>query len=134
MLPFEMFIFEKPRSRQMRDKQKRSDWRTRIREEAIAQGGGAAGPAQGPIRVRIGYYFRSVSLDVDNILKAILDGLERVVYESDNDITDLIVSKRSLDDIARNENTSAQFMRALQRNQDFLHIIIDRSVVVEVLQ
>ena len=46
----------------------------------LPHGGPAIRPRRNPIRVRIGYYYRGGSLDLDNILKAILDGLEGVAY------------------------------------------------------
>ena len=83
--------------------------------------------------MRIGYYFRGDSLDVDNILKAILDGLEGVVYTDDNLITDLIVSKRSLDEFARMD-VSVAFTRALETGADFVNILVDRAGEIEVMK
>jgi Holliday junction resolvase RusA-like endonuclease len=133
VLPFELFVFATPVSRQTRRKTKRRDWRETIREEAlmVRVAGGAA--VTEPIRVRIGYYFRGGSLDVDNILKAILDGLQGVVYTDDNLIMDLIVSKRSLDEFVR-VGVSAAFARALATGADFVHIVVDRPSEIEVLR
>ena len=83
--------------------------------------------------MRIGYYFRGDSLDVDNILKAILDGLEGVVYTDDNLIADLIVSKRALDEFARMD-VSVEFARALETGADFVHIRVDQVGELEVMK
>lgn len=133
MLPFELFVFATPVSRQTHRKRKRRDWRETIREEALTARAAGEIPVTEPIRVRIGYYFRGGSLDVDNILKAILDGLEGVVYSNDNLIMDLIVSKRSLDEFVRLD-VSAAFAGALATGADFIHIVVDRPDEVEVLR
>ena len=86
-----------------------------------------------PIRMRIGYYFRGGSLDVDNILKAILDGLEGVVYTDDNLITDLFVFKRSLDELTRMD-VSVEFAHALKSGSDFVNIRVDRAGASEVMK
>lgn len=83
--------------------------------------------------MRIGYYFRGDSLDVDNILKAMLDGLEGVVYTDDNLIADLVVSKRSLDEFARLD-VSVEFARALESGADFVHIRVDQVGDIEVMK
>ncbi len=90
--------------------------------------------ASEPIRVKIGYYYSgSGSLDVDNIVKAILDALEGIVYTDDNLITDLVVSKRSLDAIARID-VSAGFAEALATGADFVHIVADAPSGIEVFR
>jgi len=133
VLPFELFVFATPVSRQTHRKRKRRDWREVIREEALVVRPVGESAVAEPIRVRVGYYFRGGSLDVDNILKAILDGLEGVVYTDDNLIMDLIVSKRSLDEFVRLE-VSAAFARALATGADFVHIVVDRPLEIEVLK
>ena len=133
MLPFELFVFATPVSRQARRKKKRRDWREDIRTEALKLQKPGNTPVSEPVRVRIGYYFRGGSLDVDNILKAILDGLEGVVFTDDNLIADLIVSKRSLDEFVRIQ-VSPSFARALEAGADFVHIVVDRPIDIKVLR
>jgi Holliday junction resolvase RusA-like endonuclease len=133
VLPFELFVFATPVSAQARRKRKRRDWRETIREEALKLITTGDLPASEPIRVRIGYYFRGGSLDVDNVVKAILDGLKHIVYTDDGMIVDLIVSKRSLDEFVRFD-VSASFARALATGADFVHIVVDRPTEIEVLR
>lgn len=133
VLPFELFVFATPVSRQTHRKRKRRDWRETIKEEALAVRTVTDLAVSEPIRVRVGYYFHGASLDLDNILKAILDGLEGVVYDDDNMIVDLIASKRSLDEFVRLD-VSATFARALATGADFVHIVVDRPTEIEVLR
>lgn len=83
--------------------------------------------------MQIGYYFRGGSLDVDNILKAILDGMKDVVYTDDNLVTDLVVRKRSLDGFLRMD-VSVEFAQALETGADFVHILVDRAGQIEVMK
>src|SRR5947209_1751226 len=98
-----MFLFATPVSRQTRNRKKRNDWREEIRAKALELQTPNESPWPEPVRVRIGYYFHGDSLDIDNILKAILDGLKGVVYTDDNLVADLVASKRSLDEFVRLE-------------------------------
>jgi Holliday junction resolvase RusA-like endonuclease len=133
VLPFELFLFATPVSKQARSKKKRSDWREEIHARALEVQTPDESPWSEPVRVRIGYYFRGDSLDVDNILKAILDGLGGVVYTDDNLIADLIVSKRSLDEFARMD-VSVKFAQALETGADFVHILVDQVGEIEVMK
>jgi crossover junction endodeoxyribonuclease RusA len=128
-----MVLYATPRSRQSRDKRKRREWREDIQSEALAHRLAGAVPVDEPVRVKIGYYYRGASLDLDNIFKAILDGLEGVVYSNDNLITDLVASKRSLDEFARID-VSPMLMRAIAAGADFVHIVADRPEDIEVLR
>ena len=83
--------------------------------------------------MRIGYYYSGRSLDVDNILKAMLDGLEHVVYTNDNLIVDLIVSKRTFADLAQIDMSKA-LMSAVGTGADFIHLMVDRPTTIEVLR
>ncbi len=42
------------------------------------------------------YFFRRGGLDVDNMLKPILDALNGVVYEDDGDVSQVLEERRSL--------------------------------------
>jgi crossover junction endodeoxyribonuclease RusA len=133
VLPFEFFVLATPISMQARSQKKRRDWREEIRARALEAWDPSHSPYSEPIRVQIGYYFRGGSLDVDNILKAILDGMKDVVYTDDNLVTDLVVSKRSLDGFLRLD-VSVEFARALETGADFVHILVDRAGETEVLK
>ena len=128
-----MVVFATPRSRQTRKRHKRREWKEEIEEEARRHLLPGFRILDEPIAVRIGYYYRGASLDIDNILKAILDGLEEVVYVSDNSIVDLIASKRSLIGFA-DERVSGTLAAALQTGADFVHITVAPSADVEVLR
>ena len=133
MLPFEFFVVATPVSSQARNRKKRRDWGAEIRARALEAWDPNHSPFSEPIRVQIGYYFRGGSLDVDNILKAILDGMKDVVYTDDNLVTDLAVKKRSLDGFLRMD-MSVGFACALETGADFVHVLVDRADEIEVLK
>ena len=47
-------------------------------------------PEIGPIMLTITYFYDAVEIDVDNILKPILDALKGLLYMDDNQITDIL--------------------------------------------
>jgi Holliday junction resolvase RusA-like endonuclease len=128
-----MVVFATPVSRQARRKRKRRDWTEVVKNEALALCPPGFAPVSEPVIVKIGYYFRGASLDLDNIFKAILDGLEHVVYTEDNLIVDIVASKRSLEQSVR-VDVSPTLARALASGADFVHIVVDRAGVAEVLR
>ena len=132
-VPFEMVVFATPRSRQTRRRRKRREWKGEIEEQARRHLQPGVAVLDEPITVRIGHYYRRVSLDVDNILKAILDGLEKVVYTNDNLIVDLIVSKRAIEGFSH-DRVSTVLARSLAAGVDFVHITVSPSMDVEVLR
>lgn len=56
-------------------------------------------PVGGPIVATIDVYYRS-KLDVDNVAKSILDGLNGVAYEDDDQVVELLVRKHKVKDKA----------------------------------
>jgi Holliday junction resolvase RusA-like endonuclease len=128
-----MVVFATPVSRQARRKHKRTAWKETVRNEALAARSSGATPVAEPVVVKIGYYYRGASLDLDNIFKAILDGLEHVVYTEDNLIADIVASKRSLEQFVR-VDVSPALARALASGADFVHIVVERAGEAEVLR
>jgi hypothetical protein len=58
--------------------------------------------------------------------------MKDAVYTDDNLITDLIASKRSLDEVLR-VSVSVPFAGALATGADFVHVVVDQPVQIEVL-
>lgn len=128
-----MFVFATPVSGQTRRRRKRRDWTHEIKDQARRQISSGTTILDEPLAVRIGYYYRKASLDVDNVVKAILDGLEEIVYTNDNLIVDLIVSKRAIEGFSH-ERVTGGLARALFAKADFVHITVAPSTDVEVLR
>lgn len=74
--------------------------------------------------VTITYFFKAVSLDVDNIPKPILDALKGLVYSDDSQVTDLLCRKRDLNVDLQIRKPSAVLLDALSKSEQFLYITI----------
>jgi crossover junction endodeoxyribonuclease RusA len=75
----------------------------------------------------ITYFYDSLSADVDNIPKPILDALKGLVYLDDGQITDIICRKRSLNIDLRFENPTQVLAEGLNSGNEFLHILIEEA-------
>lgn len=56
-------------------------------------------PQSGPLAVELNIYARG-RMDVDNVAKSILDGLNGVAYEDDDQVVELLVKKHKVKDKA----------------------------------
>lgn len=92
-MTFAMVLAEKPLSREA------EHWRgyqDRIRSAATRWMAGQP-PLTGRLYARVVWMrLRDEPGDVDNILKRLLDGLERVVFENDRDVAELLVQRVGL--------------------------------------
>ena len=52
-------------------------------------------PAEGPVSVVLDIYIRR-RMDVDNVAKSVLDGLNGVAYEDDDQVIELLVRKHKV--------------------------------------
>jgi hypothetical protein len=62
-----------------------------------------------------------------------LETIRAISRRDDNLVTDLVVSKRSLDGFLRLD-LSVEFARALETGADFVHVLVDRAGETEVLK
>jgi hypothetical protein len=81
----------------------------------------------------ITYFYDSVSIDVDNIPKPILDALKGLVYLEDDQVTDILCRKRNLNSDLRVENPSSVLADGLSRGNEFLHVVIEEAPDQEVI-
>ena len=82
-------------------------------------------PFPGFVQFTIINFFNQVSADVDNIPKPILDALKGLVYIDDEQITDIICRKRSLQTELRVENPA--IIDALIDGDEFLYILVETA-------
>jgi Holliday junction resolvase RusA-like endonuclease len=80
-------------------------WEERVAQEAQAVTKGMLSLMEGPLSVEIYFYLpkpksaRKYALpdkrpDLDKLIRAVLDGMSKIVYKDDGQVTDLSVSKR----------------------------------------
>jgi hypothetical protein len=90
-------------------------------------------PALGPIRIVITHVFIGASSDLDNLAKPVLDALKGLAYEDDGQVTDILMKKR---DVARNlrlETSIPLLLNALERGEEFLHVLVEEARDLEVV-
>jgi crossover junction endodeoxyribonuclease RusA len=90
-------------------------------------------PALGPIRVVITHVFTGVSSDLDNLAKPVLDALKGLAYEDDGQVTDIIMKKRDVSRNLRLETLFPLLLSALDRGEEFLHVLVEEAPDQEVV-
>ena len=70
-------------------------------------------------------FFRRGGLDVDNMLKPILDALKGVVYQDDNEVSQVIERKTELVRGLRLRDATTALNQAVSDGSDFVFIKID---------
>ena len=129
-IPLEVVIERTPLSLQA-DRRRLRAWK-RVVHNVVMQKWDAEPPFAGEVKVGITYYFRGESLDVDNMPKPILDALKGLVYDDDDQITDLVCRKRDRDRDLQFENPSPVLLDTLGRSEQFLHITVTEALSLEV--
>jgi len=80
------------------------------------------------------YFYDAVEVDVDNILKPILDALKGLLYMDDNQIADILCRKRNLNSNLRIENPSSMLVDRFSRGKEFLYIVVEQAPDQEVIR
>jgi len=132
MFPFEFTIKGPPVSHQTRNRVRLQQWKTDVATAATAAWTVAAAVAH-PVSVTITYYYEGSSPDVDNIIKPIQDALIGIVFVDDDQVSDVKSRKRSIDGSFRIRGVSAVVLEAFGEGDDFLHIKVEESPNMELL-
>jgi crossover junction endodeoxyribonuclease RusA len=122
-----------PISQQTRRRERLRAWKTVVRQEAEKYWLPGQKPATGLIMLRITYFYDSVAIDVDNIVKPIQDAIIGLAYIDDDQVTDILVRKRNLSGNFRVENMTSTLAEGFSRGNEFLHIVVIEASDSEVL-
>lgn len=133
VLPFEFVIDGPPISQQTRRRERLRNWIREVQSEARRHWPSDELPISSLVMVKITYFYESVSLDVDNISKPILDALKGWVFADDDQVTDLLCRKRNLRGRFRVEDASGILSERLDRELEFLHIVVRDAPDQEVI-
>ena len=133
MLPFEFVIDGPPVSQQTRRRERVRQWRDEVRRVAEQYWPTGELPVTGPITLTIMYFYNSVSMDIDNLPKPILDALKGLVYLDDDQVTDIVCRKRNLNSDLRLENPSSFLAEGFSRGNEFLYIVVEEVPDQEVI-
>ncbi|HEY4563842.1 MAG TPA: RusA family crossover junction endodeoxyribonuclease [Thermoanaerobaculia bacterium] len=124
MLPFELTVEGPPVSQQTRWREGLRTWRATVRTAAEGFWPADSDPLEQELSLTIAYFYEGVPLDVDNIIKPIVDSLKGLVYQDDAQITDLVSRRRPLAGPFSIDVISPILGEALSRGQEFLYVRI----------
>ena len=103
------------------------NYKAELRRIARSRWDGNIPPVRGPVEVKIGlYYLGRDEVDVDNVIKPILDQLNGLVYEDDIQIVEITCRKFALpvSDAIR-LNAIGDVASGLRSREAFLHVRVD---------
>ena len=89
--------------------------------------------AIGLVMLQITYFYDSVAMDADNIVKPIQDAIIGLAYVDDDQVTDILVRKRDLSGNFRVEDMTLTLAEGFARGNEFLHIVVIAAPDQEVL-
>jgi crossover junction endodeoxyribonuclease RusA len=126
MPSFEFVRLGVPCTVQTRNKSRLDNYRRDIRRAAVSRWPGNVLPLTVPVRVFISYYYTSDVLDVDNIIKPILDQLNGLVYQDDLQVIKVVCQKRfvSSEDVSLYSAASV-LANGLRSQDDFLYVLVE---------
>ncbi|CAD0232232.1 RusA family crossover junction endodeoxyribonuclease [Planktothrix agardhii] len=130
---FEFIVDGPPVSQQTRRRERLREWKTIVRQEAEKYWSSDQQTATGFVMLQITYFYDSVAMDVDNIVKPIQDSIIGLAYVDDDQVTDIIVRKRNLSGNFKIENMTSTLAEGFARGNQFLHIVVLDAPDQEVL-
>jgi crossover junction endodeoxyribonuclease RusA len=122
-----------PVSQKIRRRERLREWQAKVRQEAEKYWPPEKAPIDGFLMLQITYFYDSVKIDVDNIIKPIQDALIGLAYFDDDQITDVIARKRNLYENFITDNITSILIDGFARNNEFLYIVIINAPDQEVL-
>ncbi|MEH2083567.1 MAG: RusA family crossover junction endodeoxyribonuclease [Nostoc sp.] len=136
MTRFEFIVDGPPVSQQARNRGKGNrleKWKKTVREEAEKYWTSEQKTATGLVMLQITYFYDSVQIDVDNIVKPIQDAIIGLAYVDDEQVSDLLVRKRNLSGNFKVEDMTSTLAQGFDRRKEFLYIVVIDAPNQEVL-
>jgi crossover junction endodeoxyribonuclease RusA len=133
LIKFEFIVDGPPVSQQTRRRERLRAWKLAVRQEAERYWTLEQKPATGLVMLQVTYFYDSVLIDVDNIVKPIQDAIIGLVYVDDSQVTDVLVRKRDLSSNLIAKNMTPVLVEGFLRGNDFLHILVVDAPDQEVL-
>ena len=124
MTKFEFIVDGPPVSQQTRRRERLKEWKTTVRQEAEKYWSSKQKTAMGDVMLQITYFYDSVTMDVDNIVKPIQDAIIGLAYVDDDQVTDILVRKRNLSGNFKVENMTSTLAEGFARGSEFLYIVV----------
>jgi crossover junction endodeoxyribonuclease RusA len=124
MEPFEFVIPSRPVSQQVRRRDRLREWREFVRTEAEKNWKPAHSLATAPVSITVIYLYDEVALDVDNIVKPIMDALIGLTFDDDSLVTDATIRRRHLRGMFRLEGVSPTLAAGFELDREFVYVLL----------
>jgi len=125
MLTFEFVRLGVPCTVQTKNKSRIENYKQDVRRAAVARWPGSSLPLTVPVSVILTFFYTEDIMDVDNIIKPVLDQLKGLVYADDKQVVSVTCRKI---DVSSPEavvvSTSSVLASALRSKSDFLHVLV----------
>jgi Holliday junction resolvase RusA-like endonuclease len=113
-----------PVSQQTRRRERLKEWKTVVRQAAETYWLAEKTMPTGPVMLQRTYFYDSVGMDVDNIVKPIQDAIIGLAYVDDEQVTDVLVRKRDLSGNFKVENMTTVLVEGFDRGNEFLYVVV----------
>lgn len=122
-LRFDFCVEGPPISQQAKGASK-ARWKAKVHSAAQAVWPAGKAPMADPVLVKVTYYYEGARLDVDNMVKPILDALNGLVYVDDAQVCDFIARGRDINGSFRVRGLSPHLATAFAKGSEFVHVQI----------
>jgi len=129
----EFIVNGPPVSQQARRRERLKAWKITVRQEAEKYWSPEQRIATGMVALQITYFYDSVEMDVDNIVKPIQDAIIGLAYVDDTQVIDVLVRKRNLFANFKVENMTSILAEGFARGNEFIHIVVIEAPDQEVM-
>ncbi len=124
---FEFVIEGTPISQQAKKRRILRDWKNRVHKTARKYWPQKEAPMKEKMHLTLTYFYADEALDVDNMIKPVLDAMIGIVYLDDSQITDIYGRKRKLNSSFRIHSCSPALARGLSSGLEFLHVKVEEA-------
>ena len=104
----------KPRSRQR--------WRDKIIAAIQPKWAIEKNPLNTDVNVQVMYLYEGHPLDLDNMIKPILDAMTGIIYEDDVQVTKITTQRKKIGSAGEFDNPTTDFAQALSTLEDFVRV------------
>ncbi|HEY84197.1 MAG TPA: RusA family crossover junction endodeoxyribonuclease [Chloroflexi bacterium] len=126
---FEFLIPRRPLSVQA--KKNRKKWKAFVISEAKKTWSGTSPYNSGDLHVTLVYLYDDAPVDVDNIIKPILDSLTGLIYDDDILVTDVESHRRSLTGSFEIAKYPDLLVRGILSGKECVYVKIEKSKALE---
>jgi Holliday junction resolvase RusA-like endonuclease len=133
LIKFEFTVDGTPVSQQTRRRERLREWKITVRREAEKYWSSDQTMATGAVMLQITYFYNTVAMDVDNIVKPIQDAIIGLAYVDDNQVTDILVRKRYLLTKFKTKGITPTLQEGFDRRNEFLYIVVTEAPDQEVI-